>query len=414
MHPAIYQRDPREYERPPATFDLDVLCPSFSDAIPTFAAGPSFHQEALARFHVGQAVRIELVPEPGNPHDNRAVALDVDGLRCAYIHSDTAAWFHDIVTGLNRAGYAVFTAGAITAGSNPDGETPRGLQWTRPNLEDRIVLAELVGLREAHERVVATFTAEERREMAEDCWSEYSNPVVRALRKRSDLAPELTWSTQSGLSEASRVPVWHHVYVRQDVLDRRALASQRRYANRLLRRRIKAFIAADKAEQREATKALKAQQLTDMMALRAQGRTYAQIAALLDVPHKSIERLVRAEQHRIDDAAGTPSPDFHNRLRTERVERAALAVALQGQGLSRQEIAARLEVGLESVKQLLSDGKFYQHPAADTTRLERAGRTAELLAGGATRADVSAALELSPPATATAMRDAHALAQLEQ
>lgn len=47
VHPAVHQRDPREYERLPSTFDLDVLCPSFADAIPRLRPGPPSAKSGL-------------------------------------------------------------------------------------------------------------------------------------------------------------------------------------------------------------------------------------------------------------------------------------------------------------------------------------------------------------------------------
>lgn len=101
--------------------------------------------------------------------------------------------------------------------------------------------------------------------------------------------------------------------------------------------------------------------------------------------------------------------DFNTATQRARVARCAEVVALQGAGLSRAEIAARVGTTTEGVKLLLRDGKFYADPASDPLRHETAKKAARARAERRTRADFQAQFALTTPKAQEAWRDAGVL-----
>ena len=405
MPAPFYVRASGEYVRPAETFRLDSVCDEHARWVP--AAGVTFHQRALAGYRDGQDVTVELVPETGNPHDNRAVALDVDGQRCGYVYADSAPWYHDVVRAKNRSGAAVVTAGKVRHETSDDEEPVILLHWRRPNLDALLDLAEGAGLREAHDRVWSRLTPEQQKEALAECWEEFSRSTCRALRASAELAPELTWSSTGSGKLAERVPAWHYSFARDDVLMARERAREERARAYMERQAAKAEQKRAAAEMRAAAAAeRRAIERTATDLCRRGELTYAQIAEQTGLPRSTVERLARAARN----SEGIPSNRWHDDAVAGRIERALRAAVLQETGLSRREIANELGCGAESVKQLLADGKFYCAPEAYPSRLGTARSAAHLLAQGATKDEVGARLGLSPPALVRACRDAYAVA----
>jgi hypothetical protein len=55
----------------------------------------------------GAEIVVEAVPEPGNPHDHTAVALDVNGTRVCYVPRWLAASLFPAIVEANKAGFYV-------------------------------------------------------------------------------------------------------------------------------------------------------------------------------------------------------------------------------------------------------------------------------------------------------------------
>jgi len=410
-------RSPGEYVRPGSVLILADECPSIATQRWFFAVGSTYHQKALSRFHDGRPVQVEFVPEPGNPHDNLAVALDVDGQRCAYVHADSAAWYHDVVRGLNAGGSAVVTSGVVRATTwTDDNDRPRSgwaLDYVRPHLDDLRDLAVAAGLRDAHDRVVATLTADQRVEMLDDCWDEYSKGVVKALSRDANLAPELTWSTDTDLPRSERVPIWHYSFARDDLLIHRERLRHQSQVRALAQRRQEALEkgARDAARQQvtEAKHAQRRAQHAEALALHAGGLSHQKVADRVGVTRSTVEAWVRQVRLAADPEGGK---DYHDRMARERVDRALRATRPQEESLSRKEIRVDLNCGQEAVKALLRDGRFYRDPQADQHRLDIALRARNLLADGVVKDKIAAALNLTTPATIRACRDAFALEHL--
>ncbi|MER5757276.1 hypothetical protein [Streptomyces sp. NPDC002088] len=96
----IHTRRPAEYVRPARRILLDDHgCPDGQ----YYASATYYFQEPLSRFRAGQQVKAELVPEPHNPWDARAVAFDLAGRRVAYLPATAAKMWHDVVRAWNTA-----------------------------------------------------------------------------------------------------------------------------------------------------------------------------------------------------------------------------------------------------------------------------------------------------------------------
>ncbi|WP_418002333.1 hypothetical protein ACNO8X_19500 [Mycobacterium sp. PDNC021] len=63
--------------------------------------------EVLEGLPLGSEFSVEVVPEPGNPHDHTALALDVDGVRVGYLPAAFSARLFPAVVEANRAGFII-------------------------------------------------------------------------------------------------------------------------------------------------------------------------------------------------------------------------------------------------------------------------------------------------------------------
>lgn len=400
-----WQRPPDEYVRPRAVLDLEAYCPTLADADEWFASATWFHQENLRLYSHGVQVTVELVPEPSNRFDRRAVALDIDGQRCGYMPSSTAERWHDVVAGLTRSGFAVTVGGAIdhrwiktwAGGDVPVLEI--GLVISVPEHEDRIVLAELAGLRAQHDLVVSHLTEDERAEMAEDCWSEYSERLARRLRKLSDFAPGLRWGPKTD-ELPERVPYWHHAFVRNDVTEARDRAKALRAVRRAVRRRIKLIDAAQRAEARAAAEAARALKQAEAKDLLLAGLGASEVTRRTGVSSSTLSRLRREA-----GVAPVDPATVNAGVAAARIERAHIAYQFRQEGLDRASICRELGLDIQAVKELIADGKFYGDPAGNPERMALALRAAELRASGIVKEEVLAAMEVSRNSALRAFRD---------
>jgi hypothetical protein len=96
-------------------------------------------------------------------------------------------------------------------------------------------------------------------------------------------------------------------------------------------------------------------------------------------------------------------------VETSRPERCRRAVELQESGFTRRQIAEHFGVGVQTVKSLLRDGKFYANPGSDPQRLELAKRVAVFKSSGMTSADIAGEMKLSNLRAEESWRDADVL-----
>lgn len=79
--------------------------------------GESHYQENLSSIAGGSDEGAEyecvadLIPEPSNPHDNKAIRVDINGLTVGYIPADETAEFHALMRGMRARCPALIVGG---------------------------------------------------------------------------------------------------------------------------------------------------------------------------------------------------------------------------------------------------------------------------------------------------------------
>lgn len=417
MDDGTYHRGPSDYRRPMAVFDLSQECSSVVHGEPSFAKGVTHCQEQLPAVGDRTRVLVEFVPEPRNPYDGLAVALDVVGRRCGYVAARYASRLHDVVRGLNRSGFAVATRGLLRRETwdTYDGTRASGvvLDVWLPERRDLTVLAHLVGLRAAHDRVLDHLCETDHRDVIDLCWDSYPEPLVRPLLQQAHRAPELTWRSTRPLGY--RFPERHVSFARDDLKTERERAALKRKVRQLLRRRVRQLEHRAKADARKQERALAAAERTAAekraVELLLGGQlTRSEVAAQVRLSRTEVVRLASALA---DSGAPVAVVNWYNNDQVaQRVTRAMIAVRLQRIGLSRAQVGDRLGCGLETVGDLLADGKAYDDPATDATRLNTARAVAVQMRDGTPKASIADSLGVSARVANRACRDAAALAHL--
>jgi hypothetical protein len=98
--PGHYVRQASDYIRPAFPLRLD-------GTVSWYAKTGWENVEIIQRVPAGAEIVVEAVPEPGNPHDHKAVALDVDGMRVGYVPRWLAASLFPAIVEANKAGFYV-------------------------------------------------------------------------------------------------------------------------------------------------------------------------------------------------------------------------------------------------------------------------------------------------------------------
>lgn len=172
-----------------------------------YVRGARFHPSAFSRLHHGQRVEVELVPEPGNPHDRWAVALYIDSDRIGYIASEMAGPWQDFVVTCNRRGTAVCALGVIDKERGNVAATIF-LPWEKElgslAMEEGVVLQ--------CDRLIAVLAPEERREIvATGGWNGLTSKHAKILHRAKTMAPDLNWKSNSKGHKWDSIPsqiVW--------------------------------------------------------------------------------------------------------------------------------------------------------------------------------------------------------------
>ncbi len=201
----------------------------------------------------------ELVPEPGNPHDCDAVAVELDGVRVGYIAADLAYGLHGNIRYLNGDGRACYVPGVALGGESVYVALPT---WaTLERLVDRDLIAtELAALwqalpRSARDQYAAT-RFQETRETAKQ---------VVALRH---VAPHAGLPVEP---DPDRMPrVWD------------------------------AFLRERKAEH---ARDVVAERNVRVLALQAEGRTRAEIARSLGISTSTVSKVLSTQGGRTDGSS---------------------------------------------------------------------------------------------------------------
>lgn len=332
----------------------------------------------------------ELVPEPGNRHDSHAVAVHVNGQRVGYLDASVATYWHDLIRLINAQGSTVTTRGRINW-AGPD------IYIALPDRGGWNTLAHQFGLLAQVDALLAGVPADVlQRSMARPS---SVSPVDMASLQRTakQVAPSISWRRgYGGPHELPRV-------VRDALRDRRETERHRQQQaseeqQAATRRRAEEQRQAE-AERREQQRETERQRALEMWNA---GESKAAIARALGCGDNKVTALLQ-EAGAQPREAGTANVD----ARAARLERARHALALQRQGKTRQEIATELDVSVATVKELLTDARFYETPDSNPERL----RIAELCAQARamTRAQIIAEYDLSETVVRRGLRDAEAL-----
>ncbi|QTE02409.1 hypothetical protein [Streptomyces cyanogenus] len=397
----IHTRRPEEYVRPAGRILLDD---HFEPSGEFYASGAYYHQRSLSGFHAGQRVEAELVPEPHNPWDARAVALDVNGERVAYLPAASAKMWHDVVRAWNAAGFAVYT-GAETNRWTSGGGDRFGLTLPKWDWDSLLELAEAAGLRTGWAAAMAGLTEEQRLGLQEDRGYSPDESAVKALWNRRSAHPLFNWGAKRDGDLTERMPFWYGYFVREQMREEHEERRERLWFARSVRSDLlhafKAEIRRRRERDREQSLVQRADQDERALRLQREGRRVAEIAAELGLTHKQAESaLTRAR-----GAAGV-TPRRAEDLQDERRRQAAEAVALKRSGMTRAGIARAMGRSADTVDELLKDGLFHEAPEDHPERLALARRCAELRGTGLAKEDVLLRLGVSRKQALRAFRDA--------
>ncbi|MFF8448472.1 hypothetical protein ACF06Q_12305 [Streptomyces leeuwenhoekii] len=396
-----HTRRPGEYVRPVGRVLLDDYCRASGEY---YASGTWHHQEALSGVGAGRTVEAELVPEPHNPWDARAVALDLDGRRVGYLPATSAKMWHDVVRAWNAAGYALY----VRAETNRWGEGEAGsLGLTVPawDWESLLALAEAAGLRAGWQAAMAELDAQQRLLLCEDGGYSPDESVLKAMWQRRARHPLFRWGAPGEGDLTERMPFWYGYFVRERMREETGRERERlrlaRSVKAALLGEFRAEIGRRREREREQARLLRRQQDERALRLQGQGRSVSDVAAVLGLTPKQAENaLARARQ-----AAGVTARRAAD-LQTERRRDAARAVGLKRSGLARAQIARAMGRSADTVDELLKDGLFYETPHDQPERLELARRCADLRAAGLVKEEVLSRLAVSRKQALRAFRDA--------
>ncbi|MGP0224107.1 hypothetical protein [Paenarthrobacter sp. NCHU4564] len=347
----VYTPPPDEYVRPTGRYWLNVTGLERFDN--HFVRGASYHQDVLGRFVDGQELEVELVPEPGNPHDPWAVAFHVKRRRIGYMASDHADGMHEYIAGHNRHGRGVYAAGKVRV--RPE-DGARLVTVFLPWWPERDEFEEDSGVPAECDLLLNALSQDERERIMQKS-QDLSKADARLIRTKRHLAPHLVWKK----SRSARIP--NALRFRLIELDRER------------RRREQELLQAAREEAREAKRQEKAAKAEAI--IRAREILEASICHLArqGVGTAAIAREVNCSDSKVRSTlqrAGLAANNANDVARNERLQRGQRALILQKGGHTRNQIAQILGCGFDTVKDMLKDAKFFSEPASDTERLDRA------------------------------------------
>jgi hypothetical protein len=281
-------RAPGEYLRPTESVDLT----QFAGA-PTWVApvvGVWWHRDTRPPMLRGQRVTLELVPEPRNEADSRAVAVDFQSVRIGYMRARYANHWHDVIAAMNREGLCVTVPGVVQDADDWDGEGfPVGVQYELPDWDAHHDLERLLGLVDQAHAVLDALQASVRSQAVGRAyeWAYWDTATVQAVSAYSYLAPSLSFAPSQhtvppaiGTAAIER----YRAGVEWRALCRRVRSLTRRRIRDLERER-RADVAAQKREERN--------RLGErIVGQRREGLTVSQIAQRVDRAIGTVEKML--------------------------------------------------------------------------------------------------------------------------
>lgn len=387
----VYVPPPGEYVRPAGVYRIKDPRHKLDRFDTHFVRGAIYHKAAFERLRTGQELVVELVPEPGNPHDSDAVALHTTGLRIGYIGADYAENWHDAVSRINRMGMAVIASGVVHDAGIP--EAAVFLPWLNWSLRDEPTYLEEC------EALVSSLAPNERDQIIGVNPNRLGDSAVNILRRYAAFAPSLDWGAleicrgmplqlfcylkdlrvrvqeaewEAYVAEVKQQQVDAFRMRTDDQMTFVAIAAQLGCSPSTASKRYREYLAGLSVAQQATVEADRIAFEDDLknMILEEYGRDLSlrDIAKNVGCPLSRV-RQVLAEAGRVRVI------DHQSGVRAQRVDRCREACERQASGASRRQIAAAMGTSTDIVKSLLRDGKFYAEPYSDMNRLSRVWRS---------------------------------------
>lgn len=380
-------RDADEYRRPPGSVALVTLQEARATHVNNHVdldlrsvfwmgiRGIDYHRAALPRQLSREPVWLELVPEPHNPHDSDAVALDLDGVRIGYVGASVAYRVHPVVRYQNLDGKACFVPGVLHGWDSAYVALP-----TQSRLEQFINRAQIAREVDAVWEALPA-TVRDEIESANFWLNEVTAAAVASARHFAPHADIPERPTHQQMPAA-----WDDL-----MREKRRVRRERRAAERLQEREATARRVAGRDLERT-------QRDARIVELHRGGRSRTAIAHELGIASSTVTKALAAVG--VHETGGMN--DYSRAAQEARIERCRHALELQRSGLSRAEIALAMRLSSDTVRLLLRDGRFYESPESNRDRLDLA-----VLANhhGWTRA----ALDAEDVQAKRAVTDAHVL-----
>ena len=349
MISSVYKPPSGEYVRPLGQYLLEVdERGSFDNH---YVRGAFQHQSHLKRYKNAARILVELVPEPGNPHDPWALAFHLDGRRIGYVAAPFANGLHEYVAGHNRRGRAVYAYGKVRIDQD---ETERRATVFLPWWQDQLPFQAASGVSVDCDCLIEGLP-KDMRLRAMRTSQDLAPADVRFIWSKKTLAPDLVWSRRAQIPVALR-----HRLIE---LDRERAQQERVVADRE-REMARIAKAEELAARREAKENAKKKIEDSICQLAEKGHSKTAIARIL----KCSDNRVRSVLAKSSVAAVDANEASHR----SRLARGSLALNMQREGATRKDIALALGCGLETVKRLLRDAKFFEAPTTDPNRFQRA------------------------------------------
>lgn len=373
----IYRRDPQEYARPQRskqllswqdteTFDekkgLDNNIGYW-----TGVRGSQFFADVLRRHGSGRTF-VDLVPEPGNPYDHQAVAIDLTGKRIGYLAATIASSVHSTVRQLNYSTFAASVPCEVIA------QPQRRIHGE--------IISEITGAKVAvptYQRLKTYFDEDAHVNDIWEIWSALSDDVKERIQKDGWHLSHNTgrefWAQQDLAPRIGFPRIYHHealprvieLFLRDRRLERRARQEAQRKAAREAKEQAKAAkVAADKRVE------------DSVIEMSGTVSSLAQLARDLGISTGRVKRILVAHDLSTDLGAKTSYNETNSTLMQDRVARCFEILDLQASGLTRCAISERLGISVDTVKLLLKDGRFYRDPEAFPGRLANARAVTDL------------------------------------
>ncbi|MFF8596938.1 hypothetical protein ACF061_37065 [Streptomyces sp. NPDC015220] len=392
-----HTRGPGEYVRPEGRILLDDYGRPDGEY---YASGTYHHQASLVRLQAGQRIEAELVPEPYNPWDARAVAYDVDGRRAGYLPASAARMWHDVVRAWNAAGFALYVRAEVNVWEG-GGDARFGLTVPKWDWATLLALAVTAGLRTDWEAAADGLTERQRLLMREDGGYTPDESVLKVLLRKREQYPMFRWGGKGDGGLGERMPFWYGYFVREDIREERDRLRFARSLKADLLRGFKDEVRRRKQQEREGTRLLRREHAEKALRLHGEGLPVRDIAAELGLTPKQAEGVL----YRARKEAGAML-NRNEDLQNERRLAAAEALRHKRSGMARAQIARVMGRSVDSVKELLQDAVFYEDPGSLPERLDLARRCAELRGTGLVKNEVMKKLGVTGAKALRAFRDA--------